>query len=277
MMALPTLGGNNGQASAINNRGQIVGISETTVPDSGCPASKPGKIISPVFWEKGEVRSLPTLAGDPDGFVQGINNRGQAVGSSGTCANIATHAVLWDNDVAVPLSDLGHDGSDAYAINDRGQIVGYVSSHDGSTIFAAIWQNDGVTIIPTLPEDSAAFATGINNRGQVVGSTFNSMGWSHGFISQDGVMTNLNKLIREDSNLLIIAASNINDRGQISGMAKVMNGPDKDMVHAILLTPVNERIGRSVADDEPTRPQSNLPANVCSHHLARFGLGQFGR
>ncbi len=101
MMALPTLGGNNGQASAINNRGQIVGISETTVPDSGCPASKPGKIISPVFWEKGEVRSLPTLAGDPDGFVQGINNRGQAVGSSGTCANIATHAVWWDNDVAV--------------------------------------------------------------------------------------------------------------------------------------------------------------------------------
>jgi len=172
MMALPTLGGNNGQASAINNRGQIVGISETTVPDSGCPASKPGKIISPAFWEKGEVRSLPTLAGDPDGFVQGINNRGQAVGSSGTCTNIATHAVLWDNDVAVPLSDLGHDGSDAYAINDRGQIVGYVSSHDGSTIFAAIWQNDGVTIIPTLPEDSAAFATGINNRGQVVGSTF---------------------------------------------------------------------------------------------------------
>jgi probable HAF family extracellular repeat protein len=277
MMALPTLGGNNGQASAINNRGQIVGISETTVPDSGCPASKPGKIISPVFWEKGEVRSLPTLAGDPDGFVQGINNRGQAVGSSGTCANMATHAVLWDNDVAVPLSDLGHDGSGAYAINDRGQIVGYVSSHDGSTIFAAIWQNGGVTTIPTLPEDSAAFATGINNRGQVVGSTFNSMGWSHGFISQDGVMTNLNKLIRGDSNLLIIAASNINDRGQISGMAKVMNGPDKDKVHAILLTPVNERIGNSVADDEPTRPQSNLPANVCSHHLPRFGLGQFGR
>ncbi len=277
MMALPTLGGNNGQASAINNRGQIVGISETTVQDSGCPPSKPGHIISPVFWEKGEVRALPTLAGDPDGFVQGLNNRGQAVGSSGTCTNIAAHAVLWDNDVAVPLSDLGHDGSDAYAINDHGQIVGYVSAHDGSTIFAAIWENGGVTTIPTLPEDGAAFATGINNRGQVVGSTFNSLGWSHGFISQDGVMTNLNKLVREDSNLLIIAASNINDRGQISGMAKVMSGPDKDKIHAILLTPVNERIGRSVADDEPTRPQSILPASVCSHHLQRFGLGQFVR
>jgi hypothetical protein len=28
MKALPTLGGNNGQASAINNRGQIVGFAE---------------------------------------------------------------------------------------------------------------------------------------------------------------------------------------------------------------------------------------------------------
>ena len=110
MMALPTLGGNNGQASAINNRGQIVGISETTVPDSGCPPGKqPGKTISPVLWEKGEVRALPTLAGDPDGFVQGINDQGQAVGSSGTCTNFATHAVLWENDHAFQLADLGHD------------------------------------------------------------------------------------------------------------------------------------------------------------------------
>src|ERR1700684_2482587 len=46
MIALPTLGGNNGQASAINNRGQIVGISETTAEDSGCSPSKPGHIIS---------------------------------------------------------------------------------------------------------------------------------------------------------------------------------------------------------------------------------------
>ena len=28
MSALPTLGGNNGQASAINNRGQVVGFAE---------------------------------------------------------------------------------------------------------------------------------------------------------------------------------------------------------------------------------------------------------
>jgi probable HAF family extracellular repeat protein len=277
MTALPTLGGNNGQASAINNRGQIVGISETTVPDPGCSASKPGRIISPVLWEKGEARPLPTLVGDQDGFVQGINDRGQAVGSSGTCTNISIHAVLWENDTAIPLKDLGQAGNAAYAINDHGQIVGYVSSADGTTIVASIWQNGGVTSIPILPGDSAAFATGINNRGQVVGSTFNSTGWSHGFISQDDVLTDLNTLISGDSNLFIIAASNINERGQISGMATVVTGPDTGNIHAILLTPVHERIGESMADFARTHPDSILPANAYNHHLQRFGLGQLQR
>jgi len=210
MTALPTLGGNNGQASAINNRGRIVGISETTVQDSGCSSSKPGKIVSPVSWEKGEVRALPTVVGDPDGFVQGMNDQGQAVGSSGTCTHIATHAVLWEHGTAFQLPDVGRDGNDAYAINEHGQIVGYVTSPDGSTILAAIWQNGGVTTIPTLPEDGAAFATGINNRGTVVGSTFNSQGWSHGFISHHGVIIVLYTLFPADSNLFVISASNIN-------------------------------------------------------------------
>ena len=280
MMALPTLGGNNGQASAINNRGQIVGISETTVQDSGCSPSKPGKIISPVFWERGEVRALPTVAGDPDGFVQGINDQGQAVGSSGTCTNIATHAVLWENDTAFELPNLGQDGNAAYAVNDHGQAVGYVSTTDGTTIVASLWPNgvhSAVTNLGILPGDGAAFATGINNRSQVVGSTFNSQGWSRGFIWQDNVMTDLNTLISKDSNLSIIAASNINERGQISGMAIVLSGPDAGNIHAFLATPAHQSMGRSVADVAPTRPQSNLPANVGEQHSQRFGLVHFGR
>ncbi|HXN98327.1 MAG TPA: hypothetical protein VN881_04595, partial [Candidatus Acidoferrales bacterium] len=46
MRALPTLGGNNGQASAINNRGEIAGFAETTTVDSGCP---PNLIRTPVL------------------------------------------------------------------------------------------------------------------------------------------------------------------------------------------------------------------------------------
>src|SRR5246127_1016240 len=161
MMALPTLGGNNGQASAINNRGQIVGISETTVQDSVCsPSKQPGTTILPVMWEKGEVRALPTLPGEPDGFVQGLNNQGQAVGATGTCTSFAIHAVLWENDQAFQLADLGHTGSDAYAINDHGQAVGYVVSADGTTFVASLWENGahgGVKDLGILPGDSAAF------------------------------------------------------------------------------------------------------------------------
>ena len=248
IMALPTLGGNNGQAAAINNRGQIVGISETTVPDPGCPAGKqPGTTVLPVMWERGEVRPLPTLPGEPDGFAQGLNNQGQAVGATGTCTTFAIHAVMWEDGKAFQLKDFGIPGGDAYAINEHGQIVGYVSNPDGTTVFPTVWL-DGADGAPTnlgiLPGDGAAFATGINNRGQVVGSTLNSIGWAHGFLWQDGVLTNLNALNPEVSNLYIVAGSNINERGQISGMAQVMSGPDMGKIHAILLTPVNESIDK---------------------------------
>jgi probable HAF family extracellular repeat protein len=280
MIALPTLGGNNGQASAINNRGLIVGISETTVQDSGCSPSKPGKIISPVFWERGEARALPTVDGDPDGFVQGVNDRGQAVGSSGNCSNIATHAVLWENGTAVELPGFGPTGNDAYAINDHGQAVGYVTSPDRSTIFPTVWLNGShgaPTNLGILPGEGAAFATGINNRAQVVGSTFNSTGWSGGFIWQDNVLTDLNTVIRGDSNLYIVAASNINGRGQISGMATVMSGPNEGKIHAILLTPVEGRIDESMADFARTHPHSSVPANSCHHSSPGFGPGQLQR
>ena len=108
------------------------------------------------------------MAGDPDGFVQGINDQGQAVGSSGTCTNIATHAVLWENDTAFELPNLGHDGNDAYAINDHGQAVGYVSTTDGTTIVASLWPNGDTAqsqtsafcreMVPPLPQASTTGA-----------------------------------------------------------------------------------------------------------------------
>jgi probable HAF family extracellular repeat protein len=247
MTALPTLGGNNAQAAAINNREQIVGISETGALDPSCSPGTTAKTLSPVLWENGEARALPTLPGEPDGFAQGINDEGQAVGSSGVCGNISMHAVLWENGTVSQLPDLGVAGGIAYAMNSHDQAVGWVPSADGSTVVASIWQKDRatgiitITTLPILAGDGAAFATGINNRGQVVGSTFKDGEWSHGFIGQDGVVTDLNTLIPEDSNLRIVAASNINERGQISGMASVIAGPDAGIVHAILLTPVDQR------------------------------------
>ena len=262
MSALPTVGGNNGQASAINNRGQIAGYAENGVVDSTCP---PGitnnRVDLPVLWHKGKAQTLPTIGSDPDGVAFGINNQGQAVGYSGTCT-AANYAVVWENGSATALADLGTPGAIAYAINSHGQIVGQAVNSDGTPL-AAIWQNNTVTGLGgLLPGDVATFATSINNRGQVVGSSFNSENsWSHGLIWQNGVMTDLNTLFPASSNLYVISASNINESGQIAGMAVEMAGPQAgQIVHAFLATPVDEDQGKSVADVVPTHPKITLPA-----------------
>lgn len=277
MRALPTLGGNNAQASGINNRGQIVGFAEDGTVDSSCsPTTINNRTRLPVLWENGKAQALPTVDRDPDGVAYWINDRGQAVGDTGNCSG-AIHVVSWENHTASPLPDNG-SGATAFGINDQSQIVGFVGSSDGLTLYGALWQNRVLTTLnPQSLGDFGGIASGINNKGQVVGSNFDSnFDWSDGFIYENGVMTDLNTLIPASTNLYVTMANKINERGQISGMAKVGSGPDAN-IHAVLLTPVNESIGRSMADVAPTRPKSNLPANVNQGHSPRFMLGLFGR
>jgi probable HAF family extracellular repeat protein len=274
MSALPTLGGNNGQASGINSSGQIAGFAQTTVTDSGCP---PYQTTSAVIWDKGKVQALPTVGSDPDGVAFGINKQGQAVGYSGTCTS-ANYAVLWENGTATPLQDLGSPGALAVAINDQGQIIGQGVNADGA-VLGALWQNPStVTSLGLLPGDATSFAEGINNQGQVVGSTQLSNGdWSHAFIWQNNVMTDLNTLFPASSNLYATMANSINEHGQISGMATVLSGPNAGKIHAFLATPVNASVGKSVAEVARTLPKITLPANVGKQLLKRFRLGQFER
>jgi probable HAF family extracellular repeat protein len=275
MSALPTLGGNNGQASAINMRGQIVGFAENGAVDSTCAAGATNNRIQvPVLWENGKPQALPTVDGDPDGDTLWINDQGQAVGDTETCGGAILHAVSWKNGTAVALQDYG-TGAIAYSINHQGVIVGTVGSADNTTQYASIWQNGALNNLGTLPGDFAAIATGINDQGQVVGSTWDSsFNWSHAFIYQNGVMTDLNTLFPASTNLHATMANKINASGQISGMATVRTGPHAGDIHAFLATPVNEKIDRSVADVEPTQPKSNLPANVNKQLLRRFLLSR---
>ena len=279
MSALQTLGGNNGEASAINNRGRIVGFTENGTVDSTCPANATNNRIQlPVLWKSAEARpkALPT-GSDPDGFAFWINQKGEIVGDTGTCGGATIHAASWKGNTLTTLQDLG-TGAIAFGNNNRGQIVGTVGSADNTTQYGALWQDDVLTNLGTLPGDLAAIATGINDRGQVVGSTWDShFDWSHGFIYQDGVMTDLNTLFPASSNLFVTMANKINERGQISGMAIVLSGPDAGNIHAFLATPVEQSIGRSVADVAPSRPESNSTVNVGKQNSQRVGLIRFGR
>ena len=262
MSALPTVGGNNGQASAINNSGQIAGYAENGIADSTCPQGIENFMVDlPVMWDKGIAMALPTVGGDPDGVAFGINNRGQAVGYSGTCT-AANYAVVWENGTATKLPDLGDPGGIAFAINSHNQVVGQAVNSDG-TALAAIWQNHTVAALGgLLPGDVSSFATSINNRGQAVGSSFDSRGnWSHGLLWQNGGMIDLNTVFPASSNLYVVSASNINESGQIAGMAvDISESHAGIIVHAFLASPVDEDQGKSVADAVQTHPEITLPA-----------------
>lgn len=111
--ALPTLGGTNAGWGSINNRGEVAGFAETNKRDSSCPTTPalngtgPQALgYLPVIWGpgKGEIRTLGLPPGDTVGVALFINDKGQTVGMTGTCANTvippfsaAAHAVLWEN------------------------------------------------------------------------------------------------------------------------------------------------------------------------------------
>jgi probable HAF family extracellular repeat protein len=270
MFALPTVGGNNGQASAINDSGQVAGYAENGIADSTCPQGVENFMVDlPVLWDKGKAQALPTIGSDPDGVAFGINNRGQAVGYSGTCT-AANYAVVWENGIATQLTDLGDPGGIAFAINSHNQIVGQAVNSNG-TALAALWQNNTVAALGgLLPGDVSSFATSINNRGQAVGSSFDSKGnWSHGLLWQNGRMIDLNTVFPASSNLYVVNASNINESGQIAGMAVEMSGSHaRTIVHAFLATPVDEDQGKPVADVVLTHPEIALPAANAGRQLS---------
>ncbi len=103
MTPLSTLGGNNAQGSDINAQGQIAGMAENSIPDPNCPAPQVLE-FRPAVWTAGKIHALPVSLGDPEGAAFGINDRGDLVGASGTCAaydlryGVALqpqHALLW--------------------------------------------------------------------------------------------------------------------------------------------------------------------------------------
>ncbi len=120
---------------------------------------------------------------------------------------------------------------------------------------------------------------GINDLGQVVGSTqAANFEWLHGFIWQNGVMTDLNTLFPADSNLYATMANKINDRGQISGMATVLSGPDAgDSPRLSGYAYQRDRRHQPIADIAPTHPKSNLPASAGKQLWQTLRLGQIVR
>lgn len=235
MKALPTFGGDNGFAAAVNNSGQVVGWAENKVHDPTCVSPQVLQFEA-ALWapETDSIQELHPLPGDPDSAATAINEEGQVVGISGTCdvavgAYSAKHAVLWQNGTVTKLPTLGGAGwNTPMTMNNNGEIAGFSDlSGDVSggmlnaNFHAVLWTKDHqIHDLGTLPGDNMSEATGINDKGQIVGVSYPS---SHAFLWQNGVMTDLNTLIPSNSTLLLISTGDINDRGEITGQACVVS------------------------------------------------------
>ena len=293
MTALPTLGGPSGETGQINNRGEVSGFAENSTKDKNCA---PGVSVSgtgpqvldyePVIWgpQPGQIRQLTPLPGDTVGMALWINDNGQAVGTTGTCANTTLpfaasgpHATLWDTDGSV--TDLGNLGATdqniGLAVNNQGQVVGLSSLVDQGQPLAFLWTRaTGMRSLGTLSGDVGSLAQGITERGEIVGLSLDADGNSHGFLYQNGVMYDFNTLVPANSPLFVLDTFDINASGQIAGVG--MTG-DGDM-HAFLAIPAsgedtNESF--SAAAHNLTGPK-DLPESVRKMLLERLRSARIG-
>lgn len=262
---LPTLGGNNGTVSPPNRYGQIPGIAETSVADPSCPgtpaANGTGPQVlefEPVIWDAkgGSVRALPLPSGDTVGMAFWVNDRGQAVGSTGTCANtivppfaVGPRAVMWDADGSVhDLGNLGGTanpsvlgaGNVAFAINNAEQVTGVSVMPDEVNTHAFLWTAaTGIRDLGTLSGDNISAGLGMNNVGDVVGASIAGpdplSGVPKAVVWHNGVITDLNTVVPADTSLFLLTAFMINDSGLVAGFGLDLNTFE---VHGFLASPI---------------------------------------
>jgi len=261
MTPLPTLGGNNGYAAGVNNRGQVVGNAEYDTPDPTCELPYDYLQIGAVVWENGKIiKNLKPLPGDPDAAAFAINDWGQVTGVSGGCSIPPFHAVLWQNGKAIDLGNFGGTTSEGIDINSLGEVVGVSYLSDNTTYYSFLWRNGVMTNLGTVPGDVSSEADGLNDWGQVVGGSYDANGNNRAYIWQNGVMTDLNTLIPSNSPLYLLEANGgINDRGQIVGTALQISSGE---VHGFLATPGKWSAADENATVSRTVPKVTVPENV---------------
>jgi probable HAF family extracellular repeat protein len=278
MTALPTLGGTNAGWGQINNQGEIAGYAEEDKADPDCPGTVAVNglgpqvlYFEPVIWGPmpGQIRKLVPLKGDSVGVAFSVNDRDQAVGMTGTCADtglpgpsVAPHAVLWEKDGTVrDLGNLGGTvnprvlavGNAAFLINNHGQVTGVSALPEIQSTACPgeppnpncfpfhpfLWTREtGMQDLGVLPGDFVGAGLGLNNKGEVVGPSFAAPGPTsatpRAFLWVNGKMHDLNALVPPHSPLYMLIAYAISDFGEIAGVGVETSSGD---VHAFLATP----------------------------------------
>lgn len=163
----------SGAATAINNQGQVVGISGICDQAVGRHTAKHA-----VLWGKNQVIDIGNLGAPWWNTPTNINQRGDIVGFAGDPAfpdGDLLHAFIWTEEGGIQaLGALpGHVDSEAYGINEKRQVVGLSCDVDFVDCRAFIWENGVMTDLNSLkpPTYSARLeqARDINEAGEISG------------------------------------------------------------------------------------------------------------
>lgn len=236
LVDIGTLGGPDSSAIDINDAGQIVGWSYTSYEAgaSGVPDTHP------FVWQNGKMTDLGSPLGGTFAAATLINKQGQIAGVANTAGDAEMHAVIWDNGKFADRGTLGSDYGHPNWMNDAGDIVGYSRTADQLGRPFVYWHNgDHMINLGTLGDDPQSEADGINNKGVIVGGTFDHSTDTdlRAWVSdQGGQITDLNTLIRKPHGIHVTVAHTINDRGVIAAQGMLKNGEQ----HAVILVPEND-------------------------------------
>jgi len=213
---IPTLGGTQNFAYAVNDRGDVVG-SSFLAGDSSSAA---------FLYASGTVTSLSPLNSGAFQTVgpTGINNLGQV--ASGVISGGLYTAALYDrrtNQIAT-LGSLGGVccgmlSGVAVAVNGDGAAVGY-SYLDSVNRHAFLYRNGSMADLGSLGGWSVAYD--VNENSEVVGAASDQVnGFAHAFVYRDGVMTEIDPFGGPNNESY---ANGINDNGKVVGTALVLTG-----------------------------------------------------
>jgi len=220
----------NSIAYGLNNSGQVVGTYSTSNKSYA------------FLYSNGTLSTLD-FSSVPMTFTPAAINKHSVI--AGTCDKPnETHACLVSGGTVI--ADLGtlsspyDKWSNSTAINDKGQVVGtscYLPNGSLTSLCHGFLYTpgSGMADLGTLGGNSIS-ASGINNSGQVVGSSLLADNvTARGFLYSDGVMKNLNTLLTPNAeDWVVSSATAINDAGQISGIG----GQGVDSTQGVLLTPI---------------------------------------
>jgi probable HAF family extracellular repeat protein len=252
---LGTLGGTYSYGYGINNAGWVAGGAATE--------SQTGGVAETAFlWHGGQMINLGTLGG-PSSEAGGPNSFGESAILSETSltdpngedfCGFGTHlqclGAIWENGAMTALPTLsGGNNGQAYWLNDEGQVTGFAENgtRDSTCVTpsqvlrfeAVIWSPEGgIRELRPLKGDTVGFAFGINDKGQVAGTSglcsntslppVNPAGPHAVLWESDGSATDLGNLGSTPND-----ATSVNNRGEVVGTAQ---SPKDGTLHTFLWT-----------------------------------------